>query len=215
MMRFPLIAALLGALTLGACGTASDNPLRATLFNNLKQLVSKKEPQQVLTTAILRTRLTPEVRAQLAASLMIVELPTLKIASVVSEVAQNGAVTTWFAPDGVGLSTKAGMLISTRGIGFDLMSSSIDGPLAIVTGSGEGVATRIHRVLDGEDQEVVLRFECTYTRDKSYVFESCTGKVSGKDLTIENHYWRDKSGEILSSKQWAGVRNGYMLLEKT
>jgi len=209
MTRFTLIAALACTLLLSACGTASDNPLRATLFSNLKQLVSKKDQQQVLTTAILRERLTPEVRASIGASVLIAELPTLKVAAVVVAVAQNGGVTTWQAGDGVGVSTKAGLLLSTRGIGFDLMSSSVDAPLAMIKGRGTGTAVREHRHLDGEDQEVLTRFECTYLHSKDTVLENC----ANKNLTIENQYWLDRSGDIWRSKQWSGARNGYILLE--
>lgn len=221
MMRFSLIAALACSLVLGACGSASDNPLRATLFNNLKQLVSKKGQQQVLTTEILRTRLTPEVRASLGASVLIAELPSLKVAAVVVAVAQNGGVTTWQAGDGVAVSTKGGLLLSTRGIGNDLMSSSVDGPLAAITGGGKaygkgygvGTAIREHRHLDGEDQLVLRRFECTYAHSKFYVAESCASTNLSKKMMIENQYWLDPAGAIWRSKQWAGVRNGYMLLE--
>jgi hypothetical protein len=163
----------------------------------------------VLTTAILRERLTPEVRTSIGASVLIAEVPTLKVAAVVVAVAQNGGVTPWQAGDGVGVSTKSGLLISTRGIGFDLMSSSVDAPLAMIKGQGTGTAIREHRHLDGEDQEVLTRFECTYLHSKHHVSESCTSKK----LTITNQYWLDQSGDIWRSQQWAGVRNGYILLE--
>ena len=163
----------------------------------------------MLTTAILRTRLTPEVRASIGAPVVIAELPTLKVAAVMAEVARNGGVTTWQGNDGVGLSTKSGLLISTRGIGFDLMSSSVEGPLAMITGQGTGTAIRDHRHLDGEDQEVLTRFECTYLHSKHHVSENC----ASKKLTITNQYWLDQSGDIWRSQQWAGVRNGYILLE--
>lgn len=210
MMRFTLIAALAGSLVLSACGSASDNPLRAILAKNLKQLTSKKSDQQVLTTEILRARLTPEVRTRIGLPVLIVELPKQKVASVVVETARNGDVTTWWAEDRVGLSTKSGLLISTRGLGFDLMSSDVRGPLALIRARQSGTATRDHRFLDGENQEVLLRFSCTYLGDASSVIESCTAK----DLQIENHYWFDQSGEIWRSKQWAGVENGYLLIER-
>lgn len=209
MMRLPLIAALMGALVLSACGAASDNPLRSILTKNLKQLTSKRGTQQVLTTEILRARLTPEVRAQIGVPVLIVELPKQKVAAVVGEVARNGGVITWWAEDGVGVSTKSGLLLSTRGVGFDLMSSEVAGPLALITGRKNGTALREHRFLDGENQEVLLRFSCTYLSSKSHVVESC----ARKDLKIENHYWFDQNGEIWRSKQWAGVRNGYMFIE--
>ena len=209
MMRFALIAALAGSLALSACGTESNDPVRTTVLNNAKNLFSKRGPQQVLTTAILRARLTPDVRASIGASVLIAELPKIKVAAVVAAIAQNGNVITWQAQDGVGISTKAGLLLSTRGIGFDLMSSSVDGPLAMITGHATGTAIREHRHLDGEDQLVLTRFECTYLRSKDYVAESC----SNPKLTIENQYWLDQSGDIWRSKQWVGAKNGYMLLE--
>ena len=211
MMRFTLIAALAGALVLSACGSASDNPLRGILANSLKKLTSRNEPQQVLTLDILRARLTPELRAQIGVPILLVEFPKQKVAAAVSEVGRNGNVTTWWAEDGVGFSTKNGLLISTRGIGFDLMSSDVSGPLALISARQNGTATRDHRFLDGENQEVLLRFSCTYLSSKSHVIESC----AAKDLKIENQYWLDASGEIWRSKQWAGEKNGYMVIENT
>jgi len=105
MMRFALIAALAGSLALSACGTESNDPVRTTVLNNAKNLFSKRGPQQVLTTAILRARLTPDVRASIGASVLIAELPKIKVAAVVAAIAQNGNVITWQAQDGVGIST--------------------------------------------------------------------------------------------------------------
>ena len=211
MIRFPMIAALVCVLTLASCGTERANPLRGALGASLKQVITRQN-QQVLTTDILRSRLTPELRAQIGRPVLIAELPALKVAAVVIEVAQNGGHTTWQAEDGVGLSTKAGLITSTRGIGFDLMSADIAGPLAVITGRAQGQATRIHRTLDGEDQEVLRSFICTYTHQgarKDHVFESC----ESKGLNIENQYWLNGKKQIWRSQQWIGVRNGYILLE--
>lgn len=209
MIRFSLIAALVCTMTLSACGTERSNPLRASLGQALKELTTRNT-QQVLTTDILRARLTPELRAQIGRPTLIAELPRLKVAAVVIEVARNGGYTSWQAEDGVGLSTKAGMLTSTRGIGFDLMSADIDGPLAVITGRAQGHASRIHRFLDGEDQEVIRSFVCAYARDGSHVIETC----DATGFTIENQYWLDLHNEIWRSQQWVGERNGYILLEK-
>lgn len=212
MMRFPLMAALVCVLGLSACGTERTNPLRGALSGALQQLITRKDQQQVLTTDILRARLTPELRAQIGRPVLIAEMPKLKVAAVVIQVEQNGGHTTWQAEDGVGLSTKAGLITSTRGIGFDLMSADIAGPLAVITGRAQGQATRIHRTLDGEDQEVLRSFLCTYTHQgkrREHVFESC----KSKGLTIENQYWLNGKKQIWRSQQWIGMRNGYILLE--
>lgn len=208
MIRNPFVAALTALALLAACGTAANDPVRGSLLNSLKQLTNRGQ-QEVLTTEILRARLTPEVRAQIGQPMLIAELPKLKVGAVVVAVAQNGPDVTWFAPDGVGVTTKSGVLVSTRGIGFDLMASDVAAPLAVITGPGRGSATRVQIYLDGEDQQIGYRFSCTYSRVKRHVTESC----SGSGLDIENQYWLNKKSEIIKSVQWAGMRNGYLLLE--
>lgn len=207
MKRFSILIALGLALSVSACGS-ERSPLSGAALNALKTVFSRNK-QAPLTTEVLRARLTPEVRAEIGRPVLIVELPKQKVAAVVIYTTQNGANDTWTAPDGVAVYTKGGVLTGTRGIGFDLMSSHVDGPLAVITGKGNGVATRVQRYLDGENQHVTVRFECSYVGDKSYVTETC----ETKGLTIENQYWLNKSGEIQSSRQWAGARNGYMLIE--
>lgn len=213
MTRISLILVLAATLALGACGTERQNPLRGALGNALKQLTNR-QPKQVLTTADIRARLTPELRAQIGRPVLIVELPKLKVAAGVIEVAQNGGHVTWFAEDGVGLSTRSGLLTSTRGLGFDLMSADVAGPLSVITGRGTGQALRVHRYLDGEDQEYAIRFTCTYVRRQTLVSESCDAEgKQHQGLVIQNRYWLTKAGKIWRSEQWAGARNGYMLIE--
>lgn len=207
MIRFPILACLALTSVLGACGTErSTVPNMA--FNAIKKVFSSNK-QPPLTTATLRARLTPEVRAEIGLPLLIVELPKQKVAAVVIYTTENRGHVTWTAPDGVAVYTKGGVLSGTRGVGYDLMHSHIDGPHAIITGSGTGSATRIQTYLDGENQQVTIRLECHYSRDKLFVTESC----EGKDLSIENYYWLNKKRQVQSSRQWAGVRNGYMLIE--
>ncbi len=207
MMRFPTLALLALTAALSACGTERST-LPGQAFGALKKVFSGNK-QPPLTTAILRARLTPEVRAEIGLPVMIVELPKQKVAAVVIYTTENRGHVTWTAPDGVAIYAKGGVLSGTRGVGFDLMQSHIDGPHAIITGSGNGLATRVQTYLDGENQQVTIRLECVYARDKLFVTESC----EGKDLSIENHYWLNKEGDVQSSRQWAGARNGYMLIE--
>lgn len=213
MIRKPLILALSALVLLGACGTAANNPVRGALSNSLKQLVNRKN-QEVLTTASIRTRLTPELRAQIGVPTMIAELPDLKVAAPIVYAEQNGGHVTWLAPDGVGMTTRQGMLVSTRGIGFDLMAAHIEGPLAMVKARKTGSATRVQTYLDGEDQVQPLRFTCSYgpsigSKGQAHVSEFC----ENGDLAIQNQYWLNAKNEIFKSIQWAGARNGYLLLE--
>ncbi|MGH1577912.1 YjbF family lipoprotein [Planktotalea sp.] len=205
MIRFSI--ALLLSLAVAGCGSERSG-ISGVAFGALKDAFSRNK-QPPLTTAILRSRLTPEVRAELGGPLLIMELPKQKVAAVVVYSTQNGGHVTWLAPDRTAVYTKGGVLTGTRGVGFDLMSSHVDGPLSIITGSGTGLATRVQNYLDGENQEVSIRFECQYVGSKLYVSETC----EAKDLKIENHYWLNKDRTIQSSRQWVGERNGYMLIE--
>ncbi|MEP5155237.1 YjbF family lipoprotein [Planktotalea sp.] len=207
MIRLPFILLLSIGLTLAACGS-ERNSLPGLAFGSIKNVFSRNK-QPPLTTAVLRSRLTPEVRAQIGLPVLIVELPKQKIAAVVIYNTENRGHITWVAPDGVAIYTKSGFVTGSRGVGYDLMSSFVDASLAIVTGSGTGQATRVQTYLDGENQQVVVRLDCHYTRDGASVYESC----KAGDLAVENQYWLNKEGEVQSSRQWAGERNGYMLIE--
>lgn len=207
MIRFPIALALSFGLVLAGCGS-DRSALPGLAFGALKNVFPGNK-QAPLTTASLRARLTPEVRAEIGLPLLIVELPKQKVAAVVVYTTENRGHVTWTAPDGVAVYTKGGVLSGTRGVGYDLMNSHVDGPHAIITGSGNGAATRVQTYLDGENQQITVRFECHYNRDKLFVTESC----ETKGLSVENYYWLNKNRQVQSSRQWAGARNGYMLIE--
>ncbi len=210
--------ALAGMMILASCGSNQSATFSRAALEQVRQaLIPKSRKAPPLTTAILRTRLTPEVRAQIGRPVLIAELPTLQVAAVVIETAQNGETTTWIAPDGVGVYSRGGMISGTRGIGFDLMASDINGPLAIVTGQGQGTAQRVHHYLDGENSQITVKFACTYSGGNGVVTEQCTSDHddSGQpaDLKFTNSYWLDANQRIVKSKQWIGTRNGYITLE--
>lgn len=219
-----LMSALLGVATvLAGCSsepTGTFGALRQEVRNTLNR--NKAAPE---TIATLRAKLTPERLALIGKPVLITELPKQKIAAVVAQTADNGGHTTWIAGDNVGIYTKAGMLTGTRGIGSDLMFSQIDGPLSIVTGTGNGLAPRVMKYLDGNNQVVTHVYECSYVRSGNDVFETCvrddkdtagtTDRLAEEteQKTIENSYFVDRSGRIQSSRQWVGESNGYMLIE--
>ena len=215
--RTALAVALAAFVGLSACGSETgQTSVLQTSVNALRGIIAQRG-QAPLTTAVLKTRLTPQVRAQIGLPVLIAELPTLKVAAVIILAARNGAVTTWQSPDGITVSTQGGLLKATRGVGFDLMAADVAEPLAIITGSGTGQARRMQRYLDGENGDVVVRLLCGYTREGRKVTELCvtdrTALGEPADLSIQNHYWLDGQGQIRQSSQWLGARNGYMLLQ--
>ncbi len=214
-----LSLALAGMMLLASCGSNQGESFARTTAQQVKQALTPKSRRAApLTTETLRTRLTPELRAQIGRPVLIAEFRALNVASVVIDSARNGATTTWLSPDGVGVYTRGGGMVSgTRGLGFDLMASDINGPLAIVTGQGQGTAQRVHHYLDGENSQITVKFACTYSGGNGVVTEQCTSDHddSGQpaDLKFTNSYWLDANQRIVKSKQWIGTRNGYITLE--
>lgn len=206
------LPAFAAVLWLGACGTQADNPMRGALSSALQQVLSPQSPE-TLDADILRARLTPELRAQIARPVLIAEVPVTNVAAVIVEAEKTGKHTTWFSADSVSVTTYNGLIVATRGLGFDLMGADIQEAAARITEGKTGTAPRKHSYLDGEDRIYWIAFTCQYQHSAqpngSLVAETCTsdGRV------IENQYWLDARAKVVASKQWIGPRNGYILLE--
>lgn len=206
----PLVASM--AFGLAACGNdvARINSLkqtRATLGGFFKK---KSVPP---TAAQIRAQLTPEVRAQLGnVPLLIATLEQSRASSVLIKQQSNGSVSTYFTPDGISVSLNGGVLVATRGLGFDLMSSdTAQSRSAILARGGQGVV-RLHRYLDGENHTALRSFVCDVRRQEhGWLQETC----HGDGITFENSYLLGRGGRIIKSKQWVGPRKGYITIEST
>ena len=56
------------------------------------------------------------------------------------------------------------MISATRGLGFDLMSTDVDGVLDLVTSRSEGTVQYVQRYLDGDIQTQERESTCEVTR---------------------------------------------------
>tara|TARA_R100001132_G_C3249132_1_gene76966 strand:+ start:119 stop:739 length:621 start_codon:yes stop_codon:yes gene_type:complete len=154
----------------------------------------------------IRKQITPQVRQRFRhTSLMIAQLERNDRASILVRKGENRDVETYFTPDNISVSLRDGVLIGTRGLGFDLISADVSDTIASIHRGGRAV--RIHRYLDGEDQIVIKSYICDY-RGNTNVTETCYGK----DHTFENNY-QMSAGKIIASRQWIGPYHGYIRLE--
>jgi Group 4 capsule polysaccharide lipoprotein gfcB, YjbF len=199
----PLLVA--GFLT--ACGSEpQENTVLGPYLQGLQNL-GRSAPVSPSAEDI-RDQITPEVRAELGgAPLMIAVLEKNNLASVLIEERRNRNLVTYFTPDGISLTLKDGVLVGTRGLGFDLMSADVADILPAIQRNGREVV-RIHRYLDGEDQIVIQSFVCDF-QGRREVTETCYGD----GLKIENSYRINGAGKIIFSRQWIGVEQGYVRLE--
>lgn len=128
----------------------------------------------------------------------------------------NGDVVTWVAPQAADISLRNGVLIQTRGIAKDVMSSQA--PTAVQIAKGAGTTDRKMAYLNGADETFVLTYHCKLrtvgheTRQfgpnkvaLKHVDEACSGP-SG-DFT--NQYWVDANAKIWASIQWISAKSRY------
>ena len=205
------VTRILTALSLSAMLAAcSSDPGQTSLLGPLKQSASGilgKAPAAGPTADQIRSRITPEVRASFGnVPLKIATLEEKKLASVLIERARNRDQITYFTPDGISMTYKSGVLVGTRGLGFDLMDADVDQVLSSLRTGRDG-AVRIHRYLDGEEQVILRSFICDYT-GAGTVTETCFSD----GFQITNTYAMS-GGRITSSRQWISPEQGYVRLE--
>ena len=134
----------------------------------------------------------------------------------------RGDVQLWRANDGGQIVLRAGLLTGTRGVGYDLASSSYRPTLAALR-NGSGTATRRYDIRDGLNKAVTISAQCRFQRagterivifdvpfDTRKVEEVCA--IEGQPQ-ITNAYWLEqKTGVVLQSLQWMGPDIGQVRL---
>jgi len=133
---------------------------------------------------------------------------------------RKGALRTWRTADEAQIVMRDGVLIATRGLGYDLGSSRvlsvlnaveqrapISGPHNYFVKGYDNRSTRID--LDCEMQSLgAQRIDIVgQVHNVVHLQENCTGP----DLTVSNDYWVDRGDStIWKSRQWGGPDLGYM-----
>ncbi|MDO9524470.1 MAG: YjbF family lipoprotein [Gemmobacter sp.] len=161
-------------------------------------------------------------RAQADASalpLLVATIESRNSTAVLARFSTNAGTETFTTPDRTMITTRDGVMISTRGLGADLMSAAVPTRAQIAAGSGSH--RRVHDTLNGGDVTVRNAFDCTLSTGASEtvtivglsyptrtVAESCSGTTG----TFENRYWIDSRGIIRQSRQWADADLGYLRL---
>jgi hypothetical protein len=213
----PCVFAVTLALSLAACGTASQGPAAqvaravGTLFQS-GQKGPPPGPDELLTREVIDKVTVPYA---------MVGIERRGAYASMTLGGQNGPYDSWVTSDGAGIVLHTGLLTGTKGLGADLTSVDLGGLDRIVP-SGAGTATRIHYYLDGEGRSFSITYNCTLSAPgtetitivgKSYatrvIAESCR---SDRD-SFENRYWIGQSdGNIWKSRQWVSQGVGHVLL---
>lgn len=170
----------------------------------LDKISSQQEPERV--------SLPPDA---LSGPRLVVQIPLRKTTATLARIGVNADVETWITADNVSLSFRQGILVATRGLGFDLMGASATGTLAALSGAEKGVYRRQMRYLTGDNHTTYLMAGCQMDHLATEVRsgqtlqpfqESCV--AAGHKFT--NLFWINASGTIQQSLQWVSPEVGYL-----
>ncbi|MEM1100176.1 MAG: YjbF family lipoprotein [Pseudomonadota bacterium] len=209
------LLSLLALLALSACGTSGGGvpggPAASAAIARIGAIFGRggeAAPPPALTRAALAGTTIPILQ---------VGIPSRQATALFTSAAVNGPSITWISgatpgQGGITVTTESGLLVATRGLGADLMSSDVSGPVTALARGG-GRYRRDIVFLDGEDQAVSLTPECVMEavgpeeiiiverrhRVVRYV-ENCVGAGG---LAFSGVYWLE-GGRLRASQQWTG-----------
>ena len=227
LARRALSAATLLAF-LSACSGASDNvdapSTGVETIRNLGRIFDPTDEGQAIPT-----------RAQLAASglqgtALVLVIEDLGVGAALTPELANGRTITWRTADGVTVSTRAGVVAATRGLGQDVLEA-ITAPLEAALAAGSAADYRRGlTVLDGSNRPSVVVMTCNLRpgpgRSASGIvlrswIETCglsrpEGGVAAPGR-IRNEYLVGTgpiAGRMVVSRQWVGPYTGFITLNR-
>lgn len=133
---------------------------------------------------------------------------------------EGGRLLVWRTENDVSLTTRDGVLIATRGLGNDMISSTA-GPIRAALrarSNGQGARRQVYSALD--NKPVTLNLACEIADLGAETIVIVERRHSTKHLretcvvdggTVVNDYWIDSAGPVVwRSRQWAGPYIGYV-----
>lgn len=152
-----------------------------------------------------------------------ISIPALGARGFVTQFAQNDGVVTWKTADNTTFAFRQGVIVSTRGLGDDLMGADVAQTLSALRGGAEDWGPRVHGYMNAEYQSYFMSFQCRRTasdRDNVQIGDRIvsatrtTETCLNDEIQIENAYWRNGNGVMVKSRQWVSPGVGYMETER-
>jgi Group 4 capsule polysaccharide lipoprotein gfcB, YjbF len=156
---------------------------------------------------------------QMVDDVLQIEIPSRAAKAFLNKAGANGDVVTWVTVDNISLSFRQGVVVATRGLGFDLMTADARGTLAALSGAESGAYQRQMRYLTGDHKNRYLRADCTMITANQTVMmaheaaqfdEIC---VAGEHSFV-NRFWVTETGVVVASEQWISPEIGIILTRK-
>jgi hypothetical protein len=91
---------------------------------------------------------------------ILVSVPALRAQGYAVPSARVGSVTTWRTADNATFTFDRGVIVSTRGLGDDLMGADVGQSISASSGGAGDWAPRINGYMNGEYQSYFMTFQC-------------------------------------------------------
>ncbi|KIT17004.1 YjbF family lipoprotein [Jannaschia aquimarina] len=198
------LLAILSFAVLAGCGSEREpGGLIDLTTSSLGTLIGLGSPEP---ESDVRPLLSPAFLEQVGKPvLLVVDVNRDQAAGFTPVATGVGNVVQWRDGSGIGVLLRSGILVGTRGLGFDLLTADVDGLIgALGRGGGEDVL-RVERRLRGDSTIEVRDYLCDVVPVGSETIEfygqswrtslyeeRCVGE--GQALT--NRYWVDTTGAV-------------------
>jgi len=232
-----LSALVLGiALALSGCGTKGEGEGSMLGLASQQVLGSIKAKRTSTNTGPpLVVEITPQQLANTKVAALQVNLEKRGGSDFLRRIAQRtddhpGTVSVWRASDGADLILRGGVVVGSRGIGADIISSDATQTVRAIAGARAGQGERRYFISNGDYTDTQVSLSCDIDnlgRDDTIVVqqrfhtvhlrETCIGGADDA-VRIVNDYWvQPGSGLVRRSRQWTGPLSGYfeIILLKT
>lgn len=218
-------AACLGGLlmALAACSGGTDRPtLNAQLFAAVRENVAARTAPRTERPPLTRAALDTVEGEFIEVTIENDDALAYLFMQLRRQDDQPGRITVWRTEDNVTLTERNGVLIATRGLGGDLLSSAVQ-----VTGTRPGPAGSGQKVLQiaaRDNKAVQIAMACDLTDlgpetivivERRHATRHLRERCEGGGGTVVNDYWTDTgSGIVWQSRQWAGPYVGYVRMRQ-
>ncbi len=209
-MKWVFVSMLVG---LTACGPLANN---SSSLEAVRGVTGSNAPSESLQLGALAGWALAGVEEQSADRLLLNVFESGGAATLV-HVGTNGPRRTWLSTEGTTITIEAGIILTTRGFGSDLMGTQTP-----VTGDALRTPTnyiRTHDFLNGLGQIERLDFRCESSflkeetlevSDKTYETMAYAELCEGDLNSFTNTYWITSDGAFVQSVQWISPELGYI-----
>ena len=201
--------------TLGEASAQVFAAIQARRANKGPQPVVQVTAQQLANTKVAALQVNPEARGG---------SDFLRLVTRRND-RNPGTISVWRATDGALLHLRGGVLVGSRGIGADIISSDATSTIRAIATARSGQGERRYFVSNGDHSDTELVLRCSIDnlgREDTQIVnlkfttvhlrETCSGGANNR-VRIINDYWvQPASGIVRRSRQWAGPLSGYFEL---